>query len=100
MPEVAGMDGNRTHPGRLSSAPQTVLKTAGLASRDVHPRPLKLNQGHRQSAAFRSCPQSSARLAVILAVGETGGASSGVLSRADPPYVAKSVSMEFGPEAM
>jgi hypothetical protein len=28
--KVAGMDGNRTHPGRLSSAPQTVLKTAGL----------------------------------------------------------------------
>src|SRR5882672_7989934 len=26
---MAGMDGNRTHPGRLSSAPQTVLKTAG-----------------------------------------------------------------------
>ncbi len=25
--KVAGMDGNRTHPGRLSSAPQTVLKT-------------------------------------------------------------------------
>ena len=25
---LAGMDGNRTHPGRLNSAPQTVLKTA------------------------------------------------------------------------
>ena len=24
---MAGMDGNRTHPGRLNSAPQTVLKT-------------------------------------------------------------------------
>jgi len=24
----AGMDGNRTHPGRLNSAPQTVLNTA------------------------------------------------------------------------
>jgi hypothetical protein len=32
---VAGMDGNRTHPGRLSSAPQTVLKTACLPSMDV-----------------------------------------------------------------
>src|SRR6202022_4153718 len=31
---VAGMDGNRTHPGRLSSAPQTVLKTA----EDTSPR--------------------------------------------------------------
>jgi hypothetical protein len=30
--KVAGMDGNRTHPGRLSSAPQTVLKTAGGTS--------------------------------------------------------------------
>src|SRR5262245_44212871 len=26
---VAGMDGNRTHLGRVSTAPQTVLKTAG-----------------------------------------------------------------------
>jgi hypothetical protein len=26
-PKVAGMDGNRTHPGRLNSAPLTVLKT-------------------------------------------------------------------------
>ncbi len=25
--KLAGMDGNRTHPGRLNSAPQTVLKT-------------------------------------------------------------------------
>ncbi len=29
---VAGMDGNRTHQGRLSTAPQTVLKTAGDAN--------------------------------------------------------------------
>jgi len=36
---LAGMDGNRTHPGRLNSAPQTVLKTAGLASAKVHRRP-------------------------------------------------------------
>jgi len=33
---MAGMDGNRTHPGRLSSAKQTVLKTAGFASTTVH----------------------------------------------------------------
>src|SRR3989441_13193160 len=33
-PELAGMDGNRTHPGRLNSAPQTVLKTA----EDTSPR--------------------------------------------------------------
>ncbi len=31
---MAGMDGNRTHPGRLNSAPQTVLKTA----EDTSPR--------------------------------------------------------------
>jgi hypothetical protein len=29
------MDGNRTHPGRLNSAPQTVLKTAFLLSASV-----------------------------------------------------------------
>jgi hypothetical protein len=34
---VAGMDGNRTHPGRLSSAPQTVLKTAGGTSPQSSP---------------------------------------------------------------
>ena len=33
--ELGGMDGNRTHPGRLSSAPQTVLRTAGLVSATV-----------------------------------------------------------------
>ena len=37
--DLAGMDENRTHPGRLNSAPQTVLKTAGLASAKVHRRP-------------------------------------------------------------
>src|SRR4029077_1335447 len=31
------MDGNRTHPGRLSSAPQTVLKTAGGTSPRTSP---------------------------------------------------------------
>src|SRR5258708_7526560 len=34
---LAGMDGNRTHPGRLSSAPQTVLKTAGGTSPQSSP---------------------------------------------------------------
>ena len=37
---LAGMDGNRTHPGRLNSAPQTVLKTAGLTSAHVHQSPV------------------------------------------------------------
>src|SRR5438876_4583511 len=36
---VAGMDGNRTHPGRLNSAPQTVLKTAGGTSPRTSPAP-------------------------------------------------------------
>src|SRR6266516_2018414 len=50
--KLAGMDGNRTHPGRLNSAPQTVLKTAGdtcwlLVGWDeasypkVHPQPTR-----------------------------------------------------------
>src|SRR5713226_2742287 len=47
--KLAGMDGNRTHPGRLSSAPQTVLKTAGLASAAVHRRPRQLSRKRRQS---------------------------------------------------
>jgi len=37
--KLAGMDGNRTHPGRLSSAPQTVLKTAGRVLVAVPRRP-------------------------------------------------------------
>jgi hypothetical protein len=32
---TCGMDGNRTHPGRLNSAPQTVLKTVSLTSAGV-----------------------------------------------------------------
>src|SRR5260370_11581396 len=34
---MAGMDGNRAPPGRLSSAPQTVLKTAGGTSPRTSP---------------------------------------------------------------
>src|SRR5438105_15803186 len=37
---VAGMDGNRTHLGRLSTAPQTVLKTAEGTSPRTSPRRL------------------------------------------------------------
>jgi hypothetical protein len=65
---LAGMDGNRTHPGRLSSAPQTVLKTAGLASADVHQRPLKMAGNYRESANIHNGPPRFASLAVILAV--------------------------------
>jgi hypothetical protein len=42
--KLAGMDGNRTHAGRLSSAPQTVLKTAGLGSGGVHYRPQEIER--------------------------------------------------------
>jgi hypothetical protein len=33
------MDGNRTHPGRLSSAPQTVLKNSLTAAEWCHLQP-------------------------------------------------------------
>src|SRR6266849_3434653 len=65
---MAGMDGNRTHPGRLSSAPQTVLKTARLASGSVHERMLPFGCKPRLSTIVRCRPQRSADLAVILAV--------------------------------
>jgi hypothetical protein len=68
-PNLAGMDGNRTHPGRLNSAPQTVLKTVGLLCATVHQRPLTFGRRGRQSVVVRLRPQSSLGLAVFLAVG-------------------------------
>jgi hypothetical protein len=65
---MAGMDGNRTHPGRLNSAPQTVLKTAGLASVTVHQRLLEFDRSLAHSTIIRLHPQLSGTLAVILAV--------------------------------
>ena len=65
------MDGNRTHPGRLSSAPQTVLKTAGLASVIVRRRPLMIGFEIRQSVDVRRRSLPSAGSAVILAVIDT-----------------------------
>jgi hypothetical protein len=50
--------------------PQTVLKTAGLTSADVHQRPPRFNLCCRDSVVVRYRPQSSASLAVILAVTE------------------------------
>ena len=50
---LAGMDENRTHPGRLNSAPQTVLKTAFLASASVRRCPLKLEHKKSTSADNR-----------------------------------------------
>jgi hypothetical protein len=68
--KMAGMDGNRTHPGRLSSAPQTVLKTAGLTSATVHQHPSTFDRLSHESAVVHPRPQLSAGLAVILAVSE------------------------------
>ncbi len=63
---MAGMDGNRTHPGRLRSAPQTVLKTAGSVSANVHQRPSEFNLGRSNSVPVQGRPLSSAVSAVIL----------------------------------
>src|SRR5229473_8183501 len=65
---LAGMDGNRTHPGRLSSAPQTVLKTAGVPSITVPSSPLPFSRKYRLSTILRCRTPTSADLAVILAV--------------------------------
>ncbi len=59
------MAGNRTHPGRLSSAPQTVLKTAGLASITVRRSPPRFEPLPRQSTGVRRRPLSSIGMAVI-----------------------------------
>ena len=48
--------------------PRAVLKTAGLASKDVHRRPRKFKRRHRQSTVVRLRPQLSSGAAVILAV--------------------------------
>ncbi len=66
--KLAGMDGSRTHPGRLNSAPQTVLKTAELMSTDVHYRPPTIERQPLQSTYVRHRPLLSIGLAVILAV--------------------------------
>ncbi len=67
---LAGMDGNQTHPGRLISAPQTVLKTAGLRSTDVRQRPQQFSRMRRQSMNVRIHPPLSAALVVFLAVSD------------------------------
>jgi hypothetical protein len=64
------MDGNRTHPGRLNSAPQTVLKTAGHAYTTLHGCTPYAKREGSDSAPVRHCPCSSADLAVISAVNE------------------------------
>ncbi len=64
------MDGNRTHPGRLNSAPQTVLKTAGLQYTGVHRSPLRLARALSYSSIVRLSPPASVKLAVFLAVSD------------------------------
>jgi len=66
------MDENRTHPGRLNSAPQTVLKIAGLRSTLIRRRPHQFSRERLLSLIVRLHPPSSAVLAVILAVSEPG----------------------------
>jgi hypothetical protein len=51
------MDGNRTHPGRLSSAPQTVLKTAGRGPMTIHQRSHKFSRMHSFSVIVRHRPR-------------------------------------------
>jgi hypothetical protein len=63
-PKGAGMEGNRTHPGRLSSAPQTVLKTAALAPRAPGYRGLRFDPKQVLSAIVRPRPLTSVGLAV------------------------------------
>jgi hypothetical protein len=67
-PILAGMDENRTHPGRLNSAPQTVLKTAGLPTTDVHGSTPQLDRAPSDSRIVHLCPPASIKLAVFLAV--------------------------------
>ena len=65
---MAGMDENRTHPGRLSSAPQTVLKTALLTSANVQRCPPTIRIWKFPSADVRLDAPVSDRMAVSLAV--------------------------------
>jgi len=66
--DLAGMDGNRTHPGRLNSAPQTVLKTADCACATVCLGAYKFDCLSRDSARVHVRPRKSMKLAVNLAV--------------------------------
>jgi hypothetical protein len=62
------MDGNRTHPGRLNSAPQTVLKTAGLASPIVRECTLEFDRWFAYSTVTHTRPEMSGTPAVSFAV--------------------------------
>ena len=49
-----------------ANTPQTVLKTAGLASFSVHQRPLEFDRRLADSTFVRCRPQASGNLAVML----------------------------------
>jgi hypothetical protein len=51
--KLAGMDGNRTHPGRLNSAPQTVLKTVVVTSASLQGRPPEMKSQQLRFADVR-----------------------------------------------
>jgi hypothetical protein len=55
--------------------PQTVLKTAGLASATIHQRPLEFDRQLAYSTIVRRRPLRSGKLALILAVSLTGNKS-------------------------
>jgi len=62
--KLAGMDGNRTHPGRLNSAPQTVLKTAEDTSPRSSPTPrtpILAVIATKQGRALRGMPRRYGR---------------------------------------
>jgi hypothetical protein len=62
------VDGRTRTWANVYGRPQTVLKTAELTSADVHQSPPRFNLCCRHSAVMRYRPQSSAGLAVFLAV--------------------------------
>jgi len=64
-----GGDGWESNPPRTpQQRPQTVLKTAGLASTAVHQRPPEFGYYLADSKVVRPLPQLYSKLAVILAV--------------------------------
>src|SRR5690348_16231012 len=65
------MDGNLSHPGRLNSAPQTVLKTVVLLSAGVRRNPSQIEPQAQGSADVRRTAPPLAQMAVILAVTTT-----------------------------
>src|SRR5581483_9644095 len=93
---LAGMDGNRTHPGRVIGAPQTVLKTAGLAPADDSGGPYKFAWAGRPSVTGRCSPSLCACVAVVLAVAEPEFGLAGATRATQLSLSGTSVSPPFG----